>query len=236
MLDAVTSLERRDPDRIETPDGRYYRTDDGIFPSVTTVLKHTVPKEDAERLAAWAERVGPDEVAKVEIIRDEGAARGSALHAAVEAWVEDPFSDGPAPNDDPWWNSIVPFLAKTLVQPLAYEGAVWHGELGYAGTFDMVAIVRPGCLALIDWKSARKQKKRRWIGDFVLQAAAYVYALRWLDGVVIEHAIIVVAYEKDPADVFWIDARDLAQAWLDFQKRLREFQRQEHQCPESPAT
>lgn len=216
-------LERHEPDRVEIDGQRYYRTPGGVYASVTTILKATVPAEDEKRLADWRERAGPEEVAKVDELRDEGADRGSRMHAAVEAWVDDPFSDGPQETDDPWWNSIVPFLRKVVIRPVLCESAVWHDELRYGGTLDMVAWCRPGVLALLDWKSARKKKKRKWIGDFIQQTAAYAEALRWMTGVQIKDAVVVVAQEKEPADTFWIAEDELREAFAAFAKRARAF-------------
>lgn len=210
-------------DRVETEHGRFYRSPSGLLlPSVTTILSATVPEADQARLDRWRERATPKELAEAEEHGLEGTERGSRIHKRIEDWANDPFSDGPV-NDpaDPWWNSLVPFL-RTVEQPILLEAPVWSSA-GFAGTLDMLAMVRPGLVALIDWKTARKKKARKWRRAYELQVAAYARAVFEVYDVKVEIGAVVIAYEGEPADILWLGEADLRKAWAEFQRRLRSF-------------
>jgi hypothetical protein len=107
-------------------------------------------------------------------------------------------------------------IEESIYSPLGYAGS--YDLIGYAGDYELLA----------DWKSARKRKKRSFIRDYELQVAAYTgCANQWRikEGrPLLERAMIVVAYEDAPADVFPMYRDDLKSAWRAFSARLQQFQ------------
>ena len=63
---------------------RHYDISNEILPSVTTILQTTQSDEKKASLAKWRQKVGENEAEK---IRDEAAARGTAMHKFLEYYV-----------------------------------------------------------------------------------------------------------------------------------------------------
>lgn len=207
-------------ERVEIAGRRHYVTPLGKLPSVTTVLKATMPAKDREGLAKWRAREGEEKAAK---ILADSSKRGNALHASVEHYLKT-GEEGTGP----WWNSIASFVRSVdRSRPYLIEYPVWSPDgfagcldaLGYAGEYE----------TLMDWKTARKRKRREWVQDYERQAAAYTGAVNQARVAagrtdLVTRAVVVVAYEDMQADVFHLDADDLKKRWREFKGRLREFQ------------
>lgn len=212
-----------------TSDGaaRHYTTPIGPLPSVTTILDATKRPEDRAGLDAWRQRVGHEEA---ERIRQESAARGSLLHAAMEAWTAGRAQPHEADPIRPWWDSLAtirldmaPFLPAH-----ACEAAVYHPELRYAGTLDLAALFR-GHHVIVDWKTADRPKRREWCRDYELQVAAYVVAaqrsLRLDRGVVLDSGLVAIALPDRPAQEICMDSLCVADAFEEFEERCAAFWR-----------
>ena len=143
------------------------------------------------------------------------------MHAACEAYMR----DGTV-GEGPWWDSIYPFL-KRLTGPELIEARVWHPR-GFAGSLDIATLVDLE-MAVVDFKTARKRKRREWIVDYCLQVSAYVaganHVYRKLVGRddMIRKAWIVVAYADAPADEFELGPQELTGYYKAFCARLDEF-------------
>lgn len=147
------------PERLDVGGDRHYRTSAGTYPGVTSILAATYPAERRRRLEIAASRRTPAELAEQEVRRLAAADRGNKLHADVEAWAKDPLgftADYAARNN--WFASLAPFLRNTLMASVAVEVPVFSQTYGYAGTADMVGVITPGVLALIDWKTSDAPK------------------------------------------------------------------------------
>jgi genome maintenance exonuclease 1 len=155
-------------------------------PSVTTILDKTKPKEKREALANWKKRVGEK---KAQEITTEAANVGTIMHNILESWVK---------NEDYAGQKILQaeMMAETVkknVEPHLQE--VWGSEVNlcypglYAGTTDLVGVYK-GKPAIMDFKQTNKPKKREWIDDYFLQAAAYSMAHNEMFQTKIEHAAI----------------------------------------------
>ena len=77
-------------------------------------------------------------------------------------------------------------MAKRMVDSMIEEGfcnvdELWGTEVGliaqglYAGTSDAIGL-HNGTPAIIDFKTAKKLKKREWIEDYFMQGCAYALA------------------------------------------------------------
>jgi hypothetical protein len=193
-------------------------------PSVTTILAATRPVETVEALVAWGERVG---VETAERIRTQSADRGTLLHQLVEQYLlGEPVDRALIAEVRPWWLSIEPVLQR-ISEIKLMEMPVYHPLLGYGGTPDLVAHFSLGTanqrLTLVDWKSADKEKRADWLGDYPIQLAAYCGALRQTHSLRIEQALIVLAHPQGAAQVFRFDRQQLSTHWQAWLKRLQQF-------------
>ena len=161
--------------RQESEKGRFYLdSKNHPVPSVTTVLNKTSNKEDS--IQQWRNRVCEEEANR---IIKQSTDIGTMVHEALELYLNEQewrnFSD----NEDG-------VLAERMTEKFIESGLnsiteVWGLEVGlildglYAGTADCVGKIN-GVPSLIDFKTARKMKKREWIEDYFLQCCAYANA------------------------------------------------------------
>tara|TARA_Y100001972_G_scaffold126973_1_gene182324 strand:- start:255 stop:929 length:675 start_codon:yes stop_codon:yes gene_type:complete len=160
--------------RIQTPKGRQYvGQDDNPVPSVTTILSET---GDKSALIAWRKRVGEQEAQR---ISNESAGLGTKVHNSLEKYIlqEEYEIKG---------NNLISIMAKRMVDSMVNEGfcnvdELWGTEVGliaqglYAGTSDAIGLHK-GKPSIIDFKTAKKIKKREWIEDYFMQGCAYALA------------------------------------------------------------
>lgn len=184
-------------EQINTPDGRYYKTEAGILlPSVTTILGKS-PKPE---LLAWKQRVGEEEANK--ILKQAGR-RGSVIHKIAEAYLL---------NDVDWKKVIMPFNLSTFlsIKPwlddnieIVYgiEMPLYSLELNTAGTTDLVAKVKSN-LSIIDYKTSRYPKKKDHILNYFIQASCYAMMFNELYDQHIEDIIILMAIDHDRPSIF----------------------------------
>tara|TARA_B100000282_G_scaffold134437_1_gene96382 strand:+ start:707 stop:1378 length:672 start_codon:yes stop_codon:yes gene_type:complete len=160
--------------RVQTAKGRQYvGEDENPVPSVTTVLDKT---GDKTALIAWRKRVGEAEATR---ISTESAGLGTKVHNSLEKYVL----------GEEWeikGNNHISIMAKTMVNEMVDKGLsqvdeMWGVEVGliaeglYAGTADGIGMFN-GEPSIIDFKTAKKIKKREWIEDYFLQGCAYALA------------------------------------------------------------
>ena len=160
--------------RVEKNDVRYYRdSQENLVPSVTTILSAT---GDHSGIDAWKRRVGP-KTAKAVV--EEATTIGTAVHLAIENYLNgenwDQFSDDKL-------GLMAHQIAKRFVDDCLIDiDEVWGLESGlvvdglYAGTADCIGIFK-GKPTIIDFKTAKKIKRKDWIEDYFLQGAAYANA------------------------------------------------------------
>ena len=161
--------------RQDSEEGRFYLDSKNLpVPSVTTVLNKTSNKKDS--IQQWRNRVGEDEANR---IIKQSTDIGTMVHEALESYL----------NEQEWRNfsdNQDGVLAERMSEKFIKSGLgsiteVWGLEVGlildglYAGTADCVGKIK-GVPSLIDFKTARKMKKREWIEDYFLQCCAYANA------------------------------------------------------------
>ena len=161
-------------ERVEENDMRFYKdSNNDLVPSVTTVLDAT---GDKSGITQWRRKVGP---AQADAIVQESTLIGSAVHEAIENYL--------LGNS---WNKFTDdrngFLAKSISSKFISSclngiDEVWGLESGlildglYAGTADCIGVYK-GLPAIIDFKTAKKLKRKDWIEDYFLQCSAYANA------------------------------------------------------------
>ena len=187
----INKFEYPNLERVDTDIGRHYLdSDNKPVPSVTTVLSGTSKSKDG--LVQWRNRVGDEEADR---IIKQSTDIGTAVHEAIEKFL----------NKEDWddfENTSDQLLAKNISNKFikdALKGIteIWGLEVGlildnlYAGTADCVGLYRD-IPTLIDFKTAKKIKKRDWIEDYFLQGCAYANAHNVMFGTDIQQIVILM--------------------------------------------
>ncbi len=177
---------------------QYTGEDNKPVPSVTTILSDT---GDKTALIAWRKRVGEEEANRVS---REAAGLGTKVHNALEKYVL----------GETWeitGNNLISIMAKQMVDKMVRDGMsqideLWGVEVAliseglYAGTSDAIGMWN-GKPAIIDFKTAKKIKKREWIEDYFMQGCAYALAHNEMFGTDIKQvAILMIDREGKYAD------------------------------------
>ena len=154
---------------IYTPEGRYYVTPNGIFPSVTTVLG-VLPK--APELLEWIKNIGEEEAKK---IANEAANRGNRLHKVVNKYLlgEDFGMD---PIIRAHFLQIKPILDDRLTKIKALEYPIFSKKIRVAGRLDILGVL-DNTLMILDIKTSRKLKELNQIENYFSQASAYSFMI-----------------------------------------------------------
>ena len=179
-----------DLERVDLERGRHYIDSTGAsVPSVTTILSGTSTKDGIEQ---WKRRVGEKEAERVV---KESTDIGSAVHESIEEYLHgnewNNFSD-----------SRTDLIAKSITEKFISDGLrsideTWGLEVGlildglYAGTADCVGLVK-GVPSIIDFKTAKKIKRRDWIEDYFLQGCAYANAHNVMFNTNIKQVVILM--------------------------------------------
>ena len=159
--------------RVFTVSRRWFNDLVILLNSVTTILSAT---GDHSGIDAWKRRVGP-KTAKA--IVDEATTIGTAVHLAIENYL---YGKEWEQFTDDKMGMLAHQIAKRFICDCLGEiDEVWGLESGlvldglYAGTADCIGIFR-GKPTIIDFKTAKKIKRKDWIEDYFLQGAAYANA------------------------------------------------------------
>ena len=179
-------------ERVDLDSGRHYLDSTGTpVPSVTTVLSNTSTKSDG--IDKWRKRVGDIEADRV---IKQSTDIGTAVHEALEAYLKkeewDIFDISISDQN----------ISKKISQKFIADGLntlneIWGLEVGlildglYAGTADCIGLVN-GVPSIIDFKTAKKIKRREWIEDYFLQGCAYANAHNVMFGTNISQIVILM--------------------------------------------
>ena len=207
--------------RIQTKQGRrYVGEDENPVPSVTTILGDT---GDKTALIAWRKRVGEAEATR---ISTESAGLGTKVHNALEKYIllEEYEIKG---------NNHISVMAKNMVDEMIDKGLskvdeIYGVEVGliaqglYAGTADGIGMWE-GEEAIIDFKTSKKIKPRKWIEDYFMQGCAYALAHNEMFGSNIKKvAILMIDGEGKYAD-FVIEGDEFEEYCDKWANRLADY-------------
>jgi len=208
--------------RVDLEIGRHYLdSNQKPVPSVTTVLSGTSKTKDG--LIQWRNRVGEGEA---ERIIKQSTDIGTAVHEAIENYL----------NGDSWNNFEVThdqLLAQKISEKFVNDGLkgiteIWGLEVGllidnlYAGTADCVGLYQ-GIPTLIDFKTAKKIKKREWIEDYFLQGCAYANAHNVMFETNIEQIVILMVDRDSIFQEFIVRPTEFNFLTRKWKNRLLEF-------------
>ena len=184
---------------------RHYNTPDGRqVPSVTTVLSAT---KDMTHLHAWRKRIGVEKAAQ---ITQESANIGTVMHNSLEKHVKGqerrPGSNLIHQKAHKMANVIIENGLKDVTEVWGSEVSLHYPEL-YAGTTDLVGVCK-GAPAIMDFKQARKLKKKEWVEDYFLQLVAYSEAHNKIYDTQINAGRVFICTQANEFQTFEIDNYD----------------------------
>ena len=181
---------------------RHYSTPDGRqVPSVTSVLSAT---KDMTHLHAWRKRVGAE---KAQQITTESANIGTVMHNSLEKHVKGiqrkPGSNLIHQKAHAMANVIIDNGLHDVSEVWGSEVSLYYPEL-YAGTTDLVGVYK-GEPAIMDFKQARRLKKKEWVEDYFLQLVAYSEAHNKMYNTEIKSGRIFICTQNNEYQTFEID-------------------------------
>ncbi len=181
-----------------TIDGvRYYTLPSGKkAPSITSITSFY----NRQVFKNWREKVGEEQANKITKVATD---RGTKFHDLVEKYLS---------NED--INSLKDVLPTTKARWIAardalnkidnihaLEGSLFSKELGVAGTVDCIA-EHDGELAVIDFKTSKAPKPRKWIEGYFVQAMAYAAMYYEQTGTIAKKLVIIMACEDGTCKVY----------------------------------
>jgi genome maintenance exonuclease 1 len=100
------------------------------------------------------------------------------------------------------FNQIKEVLNEKVDLVKAAESTLFSHKLKIAGTCDLIANYEDR-LAIIDYKTSSKLKRKDWIEGYFLQASLYSYMLYEMTGLVAREIVVIIAVEDSlQAQVF----------------------------------
>jgi genome maintenance exonuclease 1 len=177
---------------------RYYVLPDGVkLKSVTSTLSE---KLDKTALFEWKQRVGEEEANKISV---QATRRGTEFHSIAEKYVlnEPDYKKGAMPANVASFMDIQQILDKYVDNIYGVELPLYSKALKAAGRTDLVAEF-DGVRSIIDFKTARKTKKKEWIESYFLQSTIYSMMFERLYGIEIPQIAILISVDGDYPQTF----------------------------------
>lgn len=163
------------PVRIEENGKRFYSSDIGKFPSVTTVLSVM----DGDWVEEWKARVGED---RANAVSNKAKSVGTSVHLMCEHYLKNEVTVlkrlrlKSMPEAKLRFDNFKVFLDDISTVFLS-EAAVASSVFEIGGTVDCFAVYR-GKLSVIDFKTASRPKVKEDILSYFAQGAFYSAAIK----------------------------------------------------------
>ena len=197
---------------------RHYKTPDGLFISITSLLSSNVPNTVME----WRERVGED---VANYVMRVAANRGTRVHKMAELTL----SNKPVGGVSEYGVAAVA-LFKMMEPALqkfdnirALEQPIYSAELEVAGTADAICDF-DGTPAVVDFKTATRMRDKESIENHFLQCTFYSIAWEEITGEKIEKIIIIMASEDGKMEIFRDSSSKYAPKLMDLIKEYKNGQ------------
>ena len=182
----------------ENIDGaRYYKIPDFEeyvkLVSITSIISHI----NREFFDNWRKRVG---VAEADKITRQATSRGTDMHTLCECHLMNRDLPPVQPLSEYLFKQAKPQLSQ-IDNIHAIEGPLYSRYLGVAGTVDCIGEYN-GELAIIDFKTSKKPKKREWIDGYFVQCAAYACMFYEMTGQIVKKFVIIMSCEDGECVVY----------------------------------
>ena len=121
----------------------------------------------------------------------EGAERGTTIHKFCETYLQNEPILIPENKISEYYTfkAMKPEL-NNLNNIWGLEIPMWSDEYRLKGRCDCIAEYKTD-LAMIDFKTSKKPKKREWLGGYFVQATAYVQMVKEQTGIDIKNIILM---------------------------------------------
>lgn len=175
---------------------RFYTLPDGSkLPSVTTILK-AKPNDSIEK---WKARVGETEANRVSAL---ATGRGNGLHKITEDYLNNDtgYKRGVMPDALEMFFSIKPLLDR-INNIHHQECCLWSKIVGTAGRADCIAEF-DGQLAIIDFKTSKRNKLKEDIEDYFIQTTIYSILYQEMTGIKVNKLVIIMAVDNEKPLLF----------------------------------
>ena len=186
-------------------------------------MKATESEEKKQTLANWASRIGDSAAEK---IKEESAARGTAMHKILEKYIlEKGYLDLTNVGKQAH-NMAIRVIEQGLCNVSEYYGTectLYYPGL-YAGQTDLVA-THKGDIAIIDFKQTNKVKRREWIDDYFLQLGAYAMAHNFIYKTQITKGVVMMCSKDNFYQEFVVEGEEFQQYQHKFLGRVDEYHR-----------
>jgi genome maintenance exonuclease 1 len=176
---------------------RHYALPGGVnVPSVTTVLSSL----SEGHIDQWRNRIGHENADK---ITTQAKNRGTAIHALCEKYLlNDPqYTRGAMPVNVFNFTHLKTHLDSHIDHIRGIEYPLYSYKLKTAGRTDLIADWNKE-LAIIDFKTSLKIKKKEWIESYFLQATCYSLMLEELTGLKADKIVILISVDHESPQVF----------------------------------
>lgn len=159
------------------------------YPSVTTVLSDY----NKEGLMEWRAKVGE---VKANQISRTATNRGTGVHKALELYLQnqDLTDHEMMPNVKSLFVRMKKELDEKVNNIHCLEDKLFSHQLKLAGTVDCIAEYK-GELAVIDFKTSIRLKKKEHIGNYFMQGAAYATMFTEMTGIEINKVVILIGVD-----------------------------------------
>jgi hypothetical protein len=176
--------------------GRWYDTEHGAYPSITTILGTTAPPDKVASLQNWRNSLGP---AKADAVSKKATDHGTNVHLLAERYlkkeqVDAPIDGKPVPYLDMAAFNALKLKLDKIDEIWGQEVALYSTSLCVAGRCDLVGMYK-GVPVIVDFKTAGRIKNRKDIHDYELQIYFYARSHNEMFGTDINQGIILMVAE-----------------------------------------
>lgn len=202
---------------------RWYVREGRPYPSITTMLSAT-DTEGQAALKKWRNSVGAD---KAQSISKAAADHGTNWHNFCEMYLSGqsywPYLRNPG--DDRYAATVASVLNANIARILFSESRVTSTRYEVAGRMDLGVELRDGRLAIVDFKTGRKQKYGNRLTGYALQTTFYADAMAEILNTPVESIVIV---QLLPDKIVWQESHTSLWSAL-LTERVATFARQMEQ-------
>lgn len=167
--------------------------------SITSVISHI----NKDKFVGWRKKVGEEEANR---ITKAATSRGTDTHTLIENHLlNKELPTGLLPISEFLFKVAKPTLNR-INNIHTLEGSLYSNILGVAGSVDTIAEFDDE-LAVIDYKTSKEPKPKKWIEGYFVQAMFYGMAYYEMTGTSIKKLVIIMTCENGDCVVY--EERDL---------------------------
>ena len=198
---------------------RMYECGDNAYPSVTSIISFV----SREKFASWRAKVGNEEANKV---CKQATSRGTDLHLCFEKYLQNEdvklLDEYKRPLIQFMFNFAKPYIDERLNNIYQQETPMYSDKLCLAGTVDLICEV-DGELAIVDFKTSKKEKPEEWLEDYFVQLSAYWAMFSEKTGIVPKKLVVFLVGEN--GDVQIVERRNIMKYLTKLQDYVDQFVR-----------